>query len=192
MRGRHDATGRSTGKPADKRDRKLNSPPKGSKWTWFTVEMMVSPAWRELSINGHRVLQRICIEHAEHGGKANGTLPVTYRDFIEHGVTGKHLHHAIVEVEALGFAVRVSRGHRAYGAESGVPSLYRLTFVGVSTETDRWPATNDWRRIKDASAAKQAVRQAQQIADEQAREDRARRNPPTPAKSPMGLQEALS
>jgi hypothetical protein len=43
-----------------------------------TIEMMESPAYRALSIHAHRILSRLEIEHAYHGGNENGRLPVTY------------------------------------------------------------------------------------------------------------------
>ena len=46
-----------------------------------TIEMIKSPAWSVLSLSARRVLDRIEIEHADHGGNDNGRLPVTYDDF---------------------------------------------------------------------------------------------------------------
>jgi hypothetical protein len=43
-----------------------------------TIEMIKSPAWSVLSLSARRVLDRIEIEHADHGGYDNGKLPVTY------------------------------------------------------------------------------------------------------------------
>jgi hypothetical protein len=40
------------------------------------IEMLESPAYRALSLSGHRVLDRIEIEMAHHGGTDNGKLPV--------------------------------------------------------------------------------------------------------------------
>jgi hypothetical protein len=50
------------------------------------IEMMESPAYRVLSLSARRVLDRIKIELAQHGGNDNGKLPVTYEHFIEYGV----------------------------------------------------------------------------------------------------------
>jgi hypothetical protein len=58
--------------------------PKGEQWTWWTIEMIESPAYRVLSLSGHRVVARIRLELARHGGNDNGKLPVTFDDFHEY------------------------------------------------------------------------------------------------------------
>ena len=45
------------------------------------IEMLESPAYRALSLSGHRALARLEIELGHHGGTDNGRLPVTYADF---------------------------------------------------------------------------------------------------------------
>ena len=56
-------------------------------WAWLSIEALESPAYRALSLSGHRVLARIQIEHAHHAGKENGKLPVTFRDFHKFEIT---------------------------------------------------------------------------------------------------------
>jgi hypothetical protein len=51
-----------------------------------TIEMLRSPAMRALSLTGRRILDRVEIELASHGGKDNGHLPVTHTDLIEFGI----------------------------------------------------------------------------------------------------------
>ena len=36
------------------------------------IEMLESPSFRVLSLSAHRIIDRIEIEHAHHGGKDNG------------------------------------------------------------------------------------------------------------------------
>jgi hypothetical protein len=43
-----------------------------------TIAMIESPAFRVLSLSAHRILARLEIELAHHGGKDNGALPCTY------------------------------------------------------------------------------------------------------------------
>src|SRR5262245_8289756 len=71
------------------------------------IEMLERPAWRVLSLSAHRVIDRIAIELAHHGGNDNGRLPVTFEDFEEYGITREAIAPAIREAEALGF-VRVT------------------------------------------------------------------------------------
>jgi hypothetical protein len=69
-----------------------------------TIEMMRSPAFAALSLGGHRVLARLEIEQAQHGGQDNGKLPVTFDQFVEFGMDRHSVAPAIREVCALGFA----------------------------------------------------------------------------------------
>jgi hypothetical protein len=68
-----------------------------------TIEMMEAPAFQVLSLTGHRILDRIEIEHAHHGGNDNGKLPVTFDQFVEYGIHRHTVAPALREVCALGF-----------------------------------------------------------------------------------------
>ena len=68
-----------------------------------TIEMLYSPAFGALSLAGHRILARIEIEHAKHGGRDNGTLPVTFANFEAFGLHRMAIGPGIREVCALGF-----------------------------------------------------------------------------------------
>jgi hypothetical protein len=72
------------------------------------IEMLESPAFRVLSHSALRVLHRLEIELAHHGGLDNGNLPVTYDDFEEYGIDRHAIAPAIRETVALGFV----RDHR--------------------------------------------------------------------------------
>jgi hypothetical protein len=61
--------------------------------------MMESPAYRVLSLSARRVLDRIMIELAHHGGNDNGKLPVTYEHFEEYGIHRHAIAPAIRELE---------------------------------------------------------------------------------------------
>jgi hypothetical protein len=80
-----------------------------------TIEMLQSPAYRVLSLSAHRVLDRVCIELAQHGGNDNGKLPVTYEQFVEYGIHRHAIAPAIRELEALGFLVVTERGRPSAG-----------------------------------------------------------------------------
>jgi hypothetical protein len=67
------------------------------------IEMLESPAYRVLSLSARRVLDRLDIEFAHHGGTDNGRLPVTYDDFERYGIDRHAIAPAIREVAALGF-----------------------------------------------------------------------------------------
>src|SRR5436309_15230078 len=87
------------------------------------IDMLESPAWRVLSLGAHRVLDRIEIELAHHGGKDNGQLPVTYDDFVKYGIHRQAIRPAINELTALGF-LEITRQGRAGNAEFREPNLF--------------------------------------------------------------------
>jgi len=95
-----------------------------------TIEMIKSPAWSVLSLSARRVLDRIEIEHADHGGNDNGRLPVTYDDFERYGIHRHAIAAAIRETVALGFTEITERG-RAGNAEFRSPHKFRLTYFPV-------------------------------------------------------------
>jgi hypothetical protein len=113
------------------------------------IDMLETPAYRVLSLSGRRVLDRIEIELAHHGGHDNGCLPVTYDDFERYGIDRHAIAPALREVEALGF-VRITERGRAGNAEFRTPNKFRLTF----RPTDRQGQTDEWRTIQTMEAAK--------------------------------------
>ena len=69
-------------------------------FAYHTIEMIKSPAWSVLSLSARRVLDRLEIEHAHHGGNDNGRLPVTYDDFECYGIHRHSIAAAIRETVA--------------------------------------------------------------------------------------------
>ncbi len=137
--GKHDATGRSSGKLTG-RAGKTHRPPKGEPWAWLTRELLNSEAWRGLSINGRRLMDFLLVEHMNHAGLANGALCATYEQLAAFGVTRSEIPHAIRECEGLGL-IHVEHGGRFNMTNQ--PSRFRLTFY--ADDAGR-PATNDWKR----------------------------------------------
>jgi hypothetical protein len=117
--------------------------------------MLESPAYRVLSLSGHRILSRIEIEHSIHSGRDNGHLPCRYDDFEEYGVDRHSIAPAIREVCALGF-VEITRQGRAGNREYRLPHLFRLTFIPTANA----PATDEWRRIETIEEAQRIARAA--------------------------------
>jgi hypothetical protein len=128
----------------------------GGQFAPHTIEMLRSPAWRVLSLSARRVLDRLEIELADHGGIDNGKLPVTYDDFVRYGIDRHAIAPAIREAVALGFA-QITEAGRAGNAEFRRPSLYRLTYRHTKTAP-----TDEWRKIgeDDAAAIAWAARSA--------------------------------
>ena len=94
------------------------------------LEMLRSPAFCALSLSGHRILARIEIEHANHGGKDNGKLPVTFADFAEDAASINRTRSRPPSARpcALGF-IEVTRRGRAGNGEYRTPNLFRLTYL---------------------------------------------------------------
>jgi hypothetical protein len=122
------------------------------------IEMLESPAYRALSLSARRVLERIEIELAQHGGKDNGSLPVTYDDFEHYGIRRDCIAPAIRELVALKF-IEITKPGRAGNAEFRAPNLFRLTY----RHTKRDEPSHDWRRITTIEQAAKLAREARRI-----------------------------
>jgi hypothetical protein len=119
-----------------------------------TIAMLRSPAMRVLSLTGRRILDRIEIELASHGGKDNGELPVTHADLVVFGIHDHAIGGGLREVEALGF-VEVRRGV-AGNAEFRRPNLFRLTYRPSNGKRE----TNEWQDIKTIEQAEKIATKA--------------------------------
>ena len=127
-------------------------------WSPRLIEMLRSPPYRALSLSAHRVISRIEIELADHGGNNNGALPVTKQDFIEYGIDHNSIAPAIREAEALGF-IKVTQRGRGGNAEHRKPNMFRLTFAHDRNSRQE-PPTHDWRKIKTLDEAIQIASSA--------------------------------
>jgi hypothetical protein len=123
--------------------------PKGQQWTWWTIEMMESPAYRALSLSAHRVIARIRIELAHHGGRDNGKLPVTFQDFEKFGIHRHSIAPAIREAEALGW-IRTTQLGRSGNGEFRIPNMFALTHLDTE---DGKASPNDWSKIEKLEEA---------------------------------------
>jgi hypothetical protein len=117
--------------------------------------MIESPAMAAASLSARRVLDRLEIEMAHHGGTDNGRLPVTFSNFEDFGIDRHAIAPAIRECVVLGFVEVVEQG-KAGNREFRSPSLYRLTY----RHTDRADPTNEWRRISTIKEAQTLARDA--------------------------------
>jgi hypothetical protein len=113
------------------------------------VRMLESAAWGALSRAARRILDRLEIEHANHGGKDNGRLVCTYGDFAEFGIRRETIQDAIPEAIALGFIEITERG-RAAPEDFGTPNLFRLTYLPTSSSCP----TDEWERIESEERAR--------------------------------------
>jgi hypothetical protein len=135
-------------------------------WSARLIEMLESPAYRVLSLAAHRLISRIEIELASHGGNDNGRLPVTYQDFLDYGVHRDAVAPAIREAEALGF-IQVTEHGRGGNAEYRQPNKFFLTFAH-GRDSLRNPPPHNWRKIKTLDEAKAIARAARENKDPRA------------------------
>lgn len=109
-----------------------------------SLEMRESPAWRALSDTARRVLDRLEVEHINHGGAENGSLVCTYDDFCKAGIRRKSISRAIRECVALGF-LEVTQQGGLVRADIRRPSNYRLTYVNGRHKSP--DPTHEWRKL---------------------------------------------
>ena len=125
-------------------------------FSWRLVAMLESPAYRVLSLSAHRVLDRLEVELAHHGGHDNGALPVTYADFENFGIDRHAVAPALREVEALGF-VRITEHGRGGNAEFRTPNKFQLTYRPTK---DGAGPTDAWKKIQTIEEAQAFARAA--------------------------------
>jgi hypothetical protein len=143
--------------PEGKTVRRYTIPP-GNQWSWWTIEMMESPAYRALNLSEHRLIARIRIEHAHHGGRDNGKLPVTNRDFHEYGIRFSSIAPSIRAAEALGWIRVTQQGVASSEEEFRIPTHFALTHL--ETDDEARTVTNDWRKIKTIEEAEDIAKAA--------------------------------
>ena len=106
-------------------------------------DMLRSPAFRALSLTGHRILACIESEYCRHGGKDNGKLPVTHQNFQRFGIHHNAIGPGLRETQALGFIEITQRG-LAGNADHRRPNLFRLTYLDAPTD--------EWRKVAKEEA----------------------------------------
>ena len=99
----------------------------GGQFSAHLIEMLELPAFAVLNLAERRILDRLEIELAHHGGTDNGQLPCTFDDFARFGVRRKSIASAVRVLCALGFVEVTERG-RAGNGEFRRPHKFRLTY----------------------------------------------------------------
>lgn len=119
-------------------DRKQR-PPAGEPWVWLTRNLLRSPAWRGLSINGRRFVEFLLIEHMSKGGSKNGKLRAPHRQLQEFGIPGPYVAAAIREAEERGLVTC---------RRAGMRTATEFTIAWLPT-SDGDPADNGWQGFRD-------------------------------------------
>src|SRR5215213_7505264 len=116
----------------------------GGQFAARRIDMLESPAYRALSLSARRVLDRLEIELAHHGGADNGKLPCTYKDFENYCIEYKSIAPEIREAVALGFVEITERGCAGI-AEYRSATKYRLTYR--PSKYHAGDGTHEWQNI---------------------------------------------
>jgi len=152
--------------------RRNQGPPPDQQWSWWTIQMLESPAARALKGAEFHVINRIRIEFGHHGGQDNGKLPVTFRDFHDYGIHWDLIAPSIRAAEALGF-IRVTQWGVASAAEFHLSTLFALTHL--PTDDGKAAATDDWRKIATLEEAKAIGKDARKAPAQHSRLPKRRR-----------------
>ena len=134
----------------------------GGQFSARLIEMLESPAYRVLSLSAHRIVSRIEIELAHHGGQDNGRLPVTFDQFEDYGIHRHAISAAIREAVALGF-IEITEEGRAGNADWRKPNLFRLTYRPA--EGVYGDGTHDWRQFPNLDTAQMVALNARASKD---------------------------
>jgi hypothetical protein len=153
------------------------------------IEMLTSNAWRVLTLSARRVLDRLEIERAQHGGQDNGRLPVTFEQFVEYGIHRHAIAPAIRELEALGFAIVTEHG-RSGNAGYRKPNLFRITFHPGGTETGE--PSDEWRGIKTLEEAEALAAKAREAKAEGYRPHRSKNKTPVPVSAKPVVTDSIT
>ena len=137
------------------RDKKMYGPPQGESWIWLTTELLLSDAWRSMSINCYKLIFHLLIEHSNHAGHENGRLLSTYGQLQNYGLTRNKIRSVIEEAEFLG-VIRHRRGRKVVALNQ--PNSYRLTFYA---DDENGYATNEWKSITKEKIKKWRARTGQ-------------------------------
>jgi hypothetical protein len=130
-------------------NRKLRRTTIGGQFAPRRIDMLRSPAYCVLSLSARRILDRLEIELADHGGVDNGRLPVTYDDFVRYGLHRDAIYPALQEVVALGF-VEITEQGVAGTSEYRKPSRFRITYRAA--DGVRGDGTHEWMKITEEQA----------------------------------------
>jgi hypothetical protein len=119
--------------------------------------MLDSTAYWALKPIERTILNIIEIEHMRHGGKENGRLVVTRRQFEKRGIHKDAIAPSLRALEALGFIEITERGAAGVG-DHAQAHRFRLTYVQPNP-------SDEWRKFHDRDMALAVAETARQAAN---------------------------
>jgi hypothetical protein len=108
--------------------------------------MLLSPAFREASINCRRFIDALEVENMNHAGTENGNLVMPYNQLERYWKIPRRLIRRTIDEAKERGLIEEKPGLRLWYAKSD-PTRFRLTFRSTREGNPRrWqPPTNEWR-----------------------------------------------
>lgn len=126
------------------------APPRWSRtseqWSSRPIDMLKSAPYRVLNGAEHKMLDRIEIELAIHGGNDNHALPVTFSQFEDYGVRRALIAPSRRALIALGFITYTQGRYSSPTMQD--PNVFGLTYKVFIKGNEARPS-NKWRRLPD-------------------------------------------
>jgi hypothetical protein len=134
--------------------RNIGGPPAGEPWCVYTREMLLSPAFREMSVNCRRFINALEVENMSHAGMENGNLLMPYNQLERWWHVPRRLIRQTIDEAIERGLIEERRGLRLSYAKS-TPTRFRLTFRPTREGSPmQWvAATNEWRRYRSTQSA---------------------------------------
>ena len=108
-------------------------------WVPHRLEMLLSPSWQCAPRPLKRAIERLEIEHLRHGGQNNGELFVSFRQFVDYGISRRSIAPVLKLGEDLGLLEIIRPNDSLSDIRS--PHAYRLSYLpakGHKAPTDEW------------------------------------------------------
>jgi hypothetical protein len=132
----------------------------GKSYHCIREEMLASHAWRAASHLQRSMVLAMLTELGQHGGRDNGNLIFTNRDFRAFGISYDAIKPNLAAIEALGLLdqKRGRPGTKGYGRARRI----LLPFMPILDENGKEiePPTDPWARFNTTKEAKMAARKA--------------------------------
>jgi hypothetical protein len=133
-------------------------------WIPHRHDMLVSPSWRHRPRPLVRLLERLEVEHLRHGGAENGSLRVSWAQFVECGISKRVIRATVEAGDRLGL-LAVWQPNEMVG-NLRAPAEYRLTYVPAKRQaapTDEWRSVNEAQVQAAIMAFHNATRQKRKV-----------------------------
>jgi hypothetical protein len=129
---------------------KIGGPPAGEPWCWHTRKMLLSPAFREASINCRRLIDALEVENMSNAGTENGNLVMPYNQLERWWHIPRRLIRQTIDEAIARGLIEERRGGWVLSYAKNNPNRFRLTFRPTREgNPPQWKTpTNEWHRYQ--------------------------------------------